>query len=707
MSIKSILNQSQKVPAKVLLRKAMAKFNQKLTQGRQRRRDMRRGSNQRRRPEWIYGKYGSYVKTDFMISEEALGALFDAADEYCSHKFDLLGSGSTHIHPEMQCGGIEGVIFRNEYKYESLEKWARDNLVDANLDYSLKNIELIGGDYIPIDWQRDFRSGFRWYAKRWSKDIRYGDVRGADIKMPWELGRMQHLPQMAIAAIIYSRNGENSKAELIINEFRNQIIDFISFNPPRFGVQWMTAMDVGIRAVSMLIAYDFFICGGFDFPDAFRNLFKTSVFDHAEFIIHNPEWGEGMRGNHFLANIAALAIISSYLPENKTTRHWNTYAHSSLIRELFHQFNRDGTNFEASTYYHLFANEMLAMALLISGLKPFDIVPPPGKMPALKRKDARSDNEIYERINRIFEFSGTLLESRRPPQIGDNDSGRFIRLLPEDYFDFACTLQISNKSEGKAESVRIYDIIQDGEAFSGIISGNASINENISFFPDFGLYLLYWKNRRMAVRCGRIGQNGKGGHAHNDQLSITLDIDGVPFVVDPGAYVYTSFHDLRNKYRSTMMHNTLIIPGREQNEWDSGGKDDLFWLKSDRSRCKVIEKSENYFIGEQYGYGKAHRRRVEKKGNIIYITDICEIPGIKRIVLHFHHGAEITRINEEQAIVRRDDSQMVIRIESGEIAKDKYYYSPSYGKKIPAEKLMIVSDESEINWSMEIVGVED
>src|SRR5690606_39806355 len=52
----------------------------------------------------------------------------------------------------------------------------------------------------------------------------------------------------------------------------------------------------------------------------------------------------------------------------------------------------------------------------------------------------------------------------------------------------------------------------------------------------------------------RSSDLGNGGHAHNDQLSITLVVDAVPWIADPGSYLYTPFPEIRNRYRSVVAH---------------------------------------------------------------------------------------------------------------------------------------------------------
>ncbi|MEZ7879117.1 MAG: hypothetical protein QMC11_02655, partial [Rhodospirillales bacterium] len=80
-----------------------------------------------------------------------------------------------------------------------------------------------------------------------SLTIAYGHEPGVDIKIPWELARLQHLPQLALA---YS----DQRSQNLVDEFQNQTLDFMSANPPRYGVNWVCTMDVAIRAANLILA---------------------------------------------------------------------------------------------------------------------------------------------------------------------------------------------------------------------------------------------------------------------------------------------------------------------------------------------------------------------------------------------------------------------------------------------------------------------
>jgi hypothetical protein len=161
--------------------------------------------------------------------------------------------------------------------------------------------QLVESEYTPIDWHLDFKSGYRWSESCWYRRIRYSHLPGVDVKVPWELARMQHLVQFAWAyGLAAAGEPDFASPDRYMSEFRNQILDFIATNPPRFGVNWNCTMDVAIRAANWLIAYDLFRAGGAVFDEAFEAELRRSVYQHGQHIVANLEWQRDWRSNHYL-----------------------------------------------------------------------------------------------------------------------------------------------------------------------------------------------------------------------------------------------------------------------------------------------------------------------------------------------------------------------------------------------------------------------
>ena len=183
------------------------------------------------------GELVSLIQKEFPQLKDQIIA---EADKVCSHIFDLLGSG------------------------------------DANLDQFVK--EHGGrerGGYLP--WHFDFKTGYRWNPKRFYKErlIPYGK---ADIKVPWELSRFQHVTALGQA---YWLTGDEKYAK----EFVNQVDDWIDCNPPKFGVNWTRTMDVAIRVANWI--WDYFFEDSTTLSDEFLLKFFKSLLTHGQHITRN------------------------------------------------------------------------------------------------------------------------------------------------------------------------------------------------------------------------------------------------------------------------------------------------------------------------------------------------------------------------------------------------------------------------------------
>lgn len=371
------------------------------------------------------------------------GLFRDLSRNYLEHRFDLLGSGWVVVANGMHCRGLE------QYRYSmgrvvkpDLDgAWLKEQVNPANADECTRIWRMIHNkEYNPIDWQLDFKSGYRWNERAWYADIAYGHMPGVDIKVPWELARMQHLPQLAWAYHLAVRGNTGFEPpERYAREFRNQILDFIANNPPRWGVNWACSMDIAIRVSNWLVAMDLFRGFGAEFDADFLKVFSRSVYEHGFHIFNNLEWSPLFRNNHYLANIVGLVFVAAWLPASPDVNRWLAFAVRELIGEVEFQFHADGSNFEASTSYHRLSAEMVFYAVaLILGL-------PPEKQSALlaakptvpfyrdviANRESPFPDRFFSRLEKMVEFS---MRITRPDglaaQIGDNDSGRFLKLFP-------------------------------------------------------------------------------------------------------------------------------------------------------------------------------------------------------------------------------------------------------------------------------------
>jgi hypothetical protein len=615
------------------------------------------------------------------------------ADLHRGGFFDLLGSGWVAVRHGMACAGVEGSVYppTAAVTADRSGTWLAGRINSANLGIAQSVWRLTDDGYAPIDWHIDFKSGYRWREDTWHGDIAHGHVPGADIKVPWELARMQHL---ALFAAAYAASND----VIYAHAARNQILDFIAQNPPRFGVNWRCAMDVAIRAANWAMAWSLFRALGFSFDRAFEDVLGKSLLDHGRHVVRHLEWYPEGRGNHYLADVAGLAFIAAILPSAPETDAWLAFATQEVQAEILHQFYPDGGNFEASVPYHRLSLEMGVFALaLLAGL-PEDrrralTDADPAALKSRPKRPLRPPvhppgDEIVSRVARAAQFLRDLTKpGGRMAQIGDNDSGRFFKIhpvfdnksaaglraryanldrwreppgltdVPDEntldsrptvagaaallgrsdlaewaggpWLDSLVVASLSRRREypcraaGPASIFRsdAAMVAEDGLTVEIAVPGGRLREDLISAaYPDFGAFLFRSRRLFLAVRCGPIGQNGRGGHAHNDQLAIELTIDGEDWIADPGSYLYTTDRKWRNAYRSVTAHAAPRMEEKEPGRLDLGD----FWL-GDEAKARCLSFSDGQFVGEHRGFGLVVKREVTVGDDTIVIRD--RIPG--------------------------------------------------------------------------------
>jgi uncharacterized heparinase superfamily protein len=168
------------------------------------------------------------------------------------------------------------------------------------------------------------------------------------------------------------------------------------------------------------------------------------------------------------------------------------------------------------------------------------------------------------------------------------------------------------------------------------------------------------------VRCGDVGQNGNGGHSHNDACSFELSY-GRPFVVDCGTYVYTSDAAARNEFRSTRAHNTVIVADSEINPLTSQG---LFTLR--QVACPKLEEWQDTahslrLVVSHDGYRRldhpvVHRRTFELDRSTDRLSVADELLGSgwqeATALLHLATGVAVHRLDDARYTLRTGNEEI-------------------------------------------------
>lgn len=613
---------------------------------------------------------------DLIIDEKNKKDLSILCHHWTDHKFILLGNQEVKVDYSLEAPGFIGI----RYNSKAIKKYGK-----------VKNMFHKSNNYESINWFVDYKSGFFFHPNVYNSRKKcieiIGKKKGVDIKCPWELGRLYHLVPMAVYASSASR-GERKK---IIWEFYNEIQDFIESNPIGQTVQWAAPMDVSIRIVNILIAFD--ILKQLDDEIILNIQFESGLIKHirrsARYVLQNLEYSGRTESNHYLSNLVGLIYAAAYLPSSQETDAWLVFAVQELIEQVKLQFHRDGSNFEGSTSYHRLSTEFVLYATaLVYGVLDTDRrnvftkyrSNKISRLNTLERQKYNLDTSVFfpewyiDRLCNAGKFTNSILKANNEiVQIGDNDSGRLVKLSPvgrmhvgegvyfeENVLDHRTLLSSMNglfkneifdrygnglpleKSliETLSHKKRIFGKLYDASinTFGNLceinypyqkenvlfdeVDNSISLlrNANVDYYEEFGVVIF--KSDRLflsmvidTTRYGRLY-----GHTHNDKMSIELLADGAYITRDPGGYIYTAAPKLRDKFRSTMMHNCIHVEEKEQNIFTS-----TFDMKK-RAKGELLYCDGGKIIGKVLYSDVVHLREIVIYPHKIVVSDYANQP---------------------------------------------------------------------------------
>ena len=586
---------------------------------------------------------------------ERVARVLAAADRVIAHEFDLLGSGSRVIADPSRP-------------------------VDAN-------------GYQPIDWAVDpilgrrFPEGFP--HKQWNPDMRPGL---ADIKWPWEIGRCQHWVTLGQA---YRFTGDERYAVEIVR----QHADFMAANPVGIGVQFVCTMDVAIRAFNWALAFEL-IRQSAAFDSAAMTRAYESLFDVGVFIEGNLENKYEVTSNHFLSNVVGLYGVGLVFRDLAAGQRWLKQGREWLEREMRVQVLEDGADYESSIPYH-----RLVAELFLGGARVAELEGEP------------LSTAYLASLRRMVEF---LIAVQRPdglmPQVGDADDGRlhiftdYGTWQPQDGRHLAgpSAFVLGEPSWNAAGG-------EDGQweaAWWGAPIDGQSVPEGVAvvarLFPHAGIAVSRTGDTYLLVTNSRVGTNGFGNHKHNDLLSFEFHAHGVPLIVDPGSYVYTSDPEARNLFRMTGFHNTLRIDDVEQNDVRLDYLFRMFETSTVEHVAFADTGAETTYTGRHTGYERlpaavTHERsfHLSKESGRLSIVDRLTGSGRHQLAWHFHlaPGVDVADLGASRlALTASGRSWQLSAPSPMKAVVSDAWYSPAYGVRVPCRAIdfTIAADDVEV-----------
>ncbi|HMH43206.1 MAG TPA: alginate lyase family protein, partial [Pyrinomonadaceae bacterium] len=398
-----------------------------------------------------------------------------------------------------------------------------------------------------IEWNRDPLSGFSWPLD-YHADINLIRHDGSDARVVWELNRLSHFITLGRAYAVTSD-------DTFSKEFFQQLNDWRAQNPTARGVNWNCAMEVALRAINLLAAFQLFLRAP-EMDDLALKEFLKLFDQHGAHIRRNLEFSHIASSNHYLADVVGLLWLGVMLPELQSASEWREFGLRELLREMDQQLLADGADNEASTGYHRLKAEIFLYSFVLCHLNGIDI-----------------DEKYWSKLRAMIDY---VRAYSRPdgyaPLLGDSDSGQFLPIVRRRGDDHSYLLAVGaavfqeprfKVAQSSAPEELLWILGEDGvRDYEALRQSHALTSQA---FPDAGTYVLRDDDLYLLFNASESGINGRGSHGHNDALSIEVSAGDAAFIVDPGSYIYTSNLPERHVFRSTAYHSTVQVDGQEQN----------------------------------------------------------------------------------------------------------------------------------------------
>lgn len=542
------------------------------------------------------------------------------------------------------------------------------------------------------DWHLDPVSGRRAPLRFWSA-VPFLDPAFGDHKVIWEVNRHQHWLAFGRACWL-TGDGKYRRAWL------SELHGWLDANPPLMGINWASMLELSFRSISWIWALHFFArtdAGRGEGPwtiDLLLGLDRQLA--HVE---ENLSYYFSPN-THLLGEALALYVAGRALPELTASERRAAIGRRLLVAEAARQVPPDGFHCERSTHYHRYTLDFYLLALAVARITGDPVA----------AGFERTVDRLATAARMIADDTG------RAPHLGDDDGGMLLPIAgraPDDWRDSLATAAVligrDDLRIGEVPEETIWMAGRralDSTSASGAARTPATARaeprpgQRSCALPDAGYYVSRSGNGEHVVFDGGAHGYLNGGHAHADALSMTLSLRGLPFLIDPGTACYTMDGALRDRFRTTAAHNTLLLDDAPA----SKPAGPFHWSRTADARTTRWRTTEGFDYVDAWHAGYAplvHRRSVlVLGGDLIVVVDAVEGAGRHKAALHWHVGGEWSATARSRSVAFAAGTERVglfapegrIDLLRGDEETGLGWHSPAYGRVEPAATVRIVHE---------------
>jgi len=530
------------------------------------------------------------------------------------------------------------------------------------------------------DWHYDPVHGCRTPRMFWAT-VPYLEPRCGDHKIIWEINRHQQWLKLGRAYWLTGRPAYRDR-------FIAELLSWLAANPPLVGVNWASMLELGLRTLSWMWALHLFVETD-PLDDSPWLVDLLAALDRQSTHIERNLSHYFSPNTHLLGEALALYVGGRALPELAASTRRAALGRRILLNEIERQIASDGGHCERSTHYHRYALDFYSLALIVA-----------------RNTGDEAAYRFDEAVRKLGRAARLLADGTgRTPHLGDDDGGMLTPITARASDDLRDSLAIAAELVHQPE-LSIGELPEEALWMLGpeIDPGSARDTSHFvpsSALPETGYYVSRTPAGDHLVLDGGPHGYRNGGHAHADALSLTFAVHGVPLLIDPGTACYTTDAAVRDRMRSSALHNTLTLDDRSQSVPDGP----FHWSHVAQTQVLTWRTSRqfDYFEARHDGYRPAeHRRRVlSLHGDLVVVADFVGGTGTHTAAVHWHLDPRwMAEIDTRRAVLVRPGDERIsvaVWVPQGEMTASRGdaltglgWWSPAYGRLDPTTTLRVI-----------------
>jgi hypothetical protein len=391
-------------------------------------------------------------------------------------------------------------------------------------------------------------------------------------------------------------------------------------------------------------------------PEKLRAAFLTSLYQHGRHLFENLSVYFSPN-THLLGEAVALHALGTLFPAFPGSANWQHRGAGVVEAQLKLQVEADGSHFEQSSYYHVYALDFFLFYYLLAG------------------QPERMTGALVRMAKHLHWLLGP---ARRIAYFGDDDGGRLFHPQGKrDEFGRATlatcgALLYRERWFGTRDDLSEQAVWWLGPYVLAKDRARPCLPLGGKLFPDSGAAFLQSEELYIQFDAGSFGRDS-AGHSHADTLSFVVWYRGEPVFTDPGTFTYMANPAERDHFRGTRAHNTVCIDGQDQAQTAGPFR----WNDKPTVRLSSFVVTEDGgFIDALCEYrGFRHRRRLHLQDlRIVVLDEVSGPPGEHSIEQIWNLAPAAS-----QVALSFSDPEIETHVES----------SPAYGAKVRSTAIVV------------------